>query len=1033
MGSDPNFGNGACNLRVTTQSESGTVWPEDESGRSTGRGQQDMKHYLLPVLAVAAGVTLLSGCGRSEPAAARESLSTVRICPGPDAQSQALIAFFDAHEGDVIEFCEGQFDFTNSLVMMGKKGITIRGAGKDKTYLRFAQSNDQDGFNLNRMTGVTVEGLTIYDAPGNGLRVFRSDFVTIRDVKVGWSVSDPDSPYGNYDPPVADTPPDSWSTNGAYAFYPVICHHVLIEDSISVGSSDAGVYVGQSSDILVRRTEAYHNVAGFEFENTYRAEFVDNYAHDNVGGFLIFDLPGRVQYGEKNLVHDNKSYNNNLGNFAPRGAIVGYVPAGVGVLVLASDQLELYRNDIKDNRTVGIVVVNYGLVDKLLSQRRYDFFPEGMHFYENTLTDNGGNPQTPDPDRAPCSVPGGAPVPGVDDPACQSNNPGLLVSIIQAKNDGNSAQIVWDGGVDSPGYPERVGSGEPYCDSVPVDRDGIALTSPNGGETSAERYEARSDERGRPNLYQFDPEPACPYKAWKFNADGSLKKPQNGLCIEGNTFVKSPARPEMQPVDDYVNVNFSTADPTDPENQAPADHTMPTDCPTVAAPLLGQFVPVLGSYTPDPANDPRPSLAERDQVCGAVQPGQVNLEAVLRYNCPRLDQYGLFEDPLDPTRNPTPPGLPFDLNTALFSDYAVKDRFVFLPAPATYMDHESCDTINVYDCYTATLGYPVGTVFAKTFAFRDGDAENVVETRLLIKRQHSDGLPYWTGFAYEWVTDGAGARSAVLKLEGSVHDVSWNYDDPDPDARDANGQRPHYTGSTDKYAVPNAGACLLCHGGDDREAGAAPIGPKVRNLNKDHDYGGSIGVVNQIQRMVDLNLLELPSGVTPEAPMPKWNVPGSGHPGDAALDKHLRARAWQEVNCMHCHNPAGAAQNSGLRLDAFTEPIDQGHGICKPPIAAGRAADSGTYDIQPANSGMSILYNRVASTEAGIKMPPLARSVPQAEALSLLGEWIDSVVGAYDSETDDFCDTTQTGSGTAPMPAFLVPVPPTDAQKAPWG
>ena len=202
------------------------------------------------------------------------------------------------HEGDTIEFCEGNFDFDVGLVMFGKKGITIKGAGKDKTHLRFKNSADQDGFNLNQMTGITVQGLTIYDAPGNGLRVFRSDYVTIRDVRVGWTISDPhaDSVYG---PATYNPDPASWSANGAYAFYPVICHHVLIEDSISVGSSDAGVYVGQSSDILVRNTEAFHNVAGFEFENTYRAEFVDNYAHDNTGGFLVFDLPGRVQYGEK--------------------------------------------------------------------------------------------------------------------------------------------------------------------------------------------------------------------------------------------------------------------------------------------------------------------------------------------------------------------------------------------------------------------------------------------------------------------------------------------------------------------------------------------------------------------------------------------------------------------------------------------------------------------------------------------------------------------------------------------------------------
>jgi len=272
------------------------------------------------------------------------------------------------------------------------------------------------------------------------------------------------------------------------------------------------------------------------------------------------------------------------------------------------------------------------------------------------------------------------------------------------------------------------------------------------------------------------------------------------------------------------------------------------------------------------------------------------------------------------------------------------------------------------------------------------------------------------------------------KVQGNTRSASWDYDDPDPAARDALNQRPHYSGTASKYAIPNAGACLLCHGGDDREAGAAPIGPKVRNLNKEHDYGGSVGVVNQLQRMVDLQMLDIPSGRALEAPMPKWNVPGSGSATDAALDKHLRARAWLEVNCMHCHNKAGGAQNSGLRLDAFATPLRQDHGICKPPIAAGRAADSGTYDIQPGNSGMSILYNRVASTEAGIKMPPLARSVVQAEALSLLSDWINNVVSPYTDPAADYCDTsTGTGAPAATLPTFLMPVPPTPEQTAPWG
>ena len=992
----------------------------------------------------AAALILLVGCHASDPASLKSGLGKVyTVCPGPDAQKDAIIAFFDAHEGDVIEFCEGKFDFSNGLSMTGKKGITIRGAGKDKTYLRFADSSDQDGFNLNRMTGITVQGLTIYDAPGNGLRIFRSDYVTVRDVKVGWSVSDPASPYANYEAPDAtNKPPVSWTKNGSYAFYPVICHHVLIEDSISVGSSDAGVYVGQSSDILVRRTEAYHNVAGFEFENTYRAEFVDNYAHENVGGFLVFDLPGRVQFGEKNLVHNNRSYNNNVRSFAPHGAIIGKLPAGTGALVLASDQLEFYSNDFKDNDTTGIVIVNYGLADSSEDQRRYDFYPEGTHLYDNTFTDNGGNPQLPDPAQSSCHGTGGLPgtgdLPSPGNPTlpvdCATDNASLIVTIIQLKNAGKSAQIIWDGGVDTPSD----------CSDVPTDRDGVPLTLPNPDDVG--RYEARHDERGRPNLYQYDPLPKCKYNKWKFDDKGALKKPQNGMCVERNTFNKT--KPQTLLVDDYANIHFSTADPTDPKNQQMVEHTPPSDCPTVEAPLLPQFVPVLGSYTPNPANDPRASDAQLAAVCAAPTAGKINYDALQNYNCPRLQDYGLFADPQDPTQNPNGFGIPFDLNTILFSDYAVKPRFLFLPPgpggaaqKAIFMDHEQCDTINVYDCYTATLGFPVGTVFAKTFAFRSGGADNVVETRLLIKRAHADGSMYWIGFAYEWVTGADGKRLALLKLEGNTHSVSWDYDDEDPEAVDAQGKRLHYQGSTEKYGIPNAGACLLCHGGDDREAGAAPIGLKVRNLNKSHDYGG-VGSMNQLAYMQMKGLLDLPKPPDQLEKMVRFNVPGSG--GDtpnSADDKNARVRAFLEVNCMHCHNSAGAAQNSGLHLDAFTKPLDEGHGVCKPPIAAGKAADQANYDIVTGNAAGSLLAIRVTSTEAGIKMPPLARTVMQTEAVNLITDWINTVLKGNDKNGDPFVDPNSNKcsggtAGTLPVPMMAPlhdPVPPTPAQKTPFG
>jgi hypothetical protein len=308
----------------------------------------------------------------------------------------------------------------------------------------------------------------------------------------------------------------------------------------------------------------------------------------------------------------------------------------------------------------------------------------------------------------------------------------------------------------------------------------------------------------------------------------------------------------------------------------------------------------------------------------------------------------------------------------------------------------------------------------------------VVETRLLIKRETRTGKVYWVGLPYLW-TEENGRRVAVLRIEGSSKAVRWDYDDEDPEARDANGNRPHYSGATDRYSIPNAGACILCHNGDDLEPGAPPIGPKIRNLNRPAVFDAA-GGMNQLAYMQAQGFIDLPAPPEQLEKLPKLMVPGSsGAAPDSAEDIHLRARAFLEVNCYHCHNPAGNAQNSGLVLDSFTHPMRQRQGICKAPIAAGRAADIGTYDIEPGNAAASILNGRVASTEAGVQMPPLARSVMQAEVVEMLNRWVNEVVTGYAHEDDNFCGSDSSGVLPIVLMRPLPEVPPTRAQTAPFG
>jgi uncharacterized repeat protein (TIGR03806 family) len=307
-------------------------------------------------------------------------------------------------------------------------------------------------------------------------------------------------------------------------------------------------------------------------------------------------------------------------------------------------------------------------------------------------------------------------------------------------------------------------------------------------------------------------------------------------------------------------------------------------------------------------------------------------------------------------------------------------------------------------------------VIAKTFSFRKEDAsgallsENVVETRLLIKRQKSDGSSHWVGLPYIWSGNGA-SRVAELKIEGGTASVQFDYLDPDPEVKNPDGSRKRYTGTTAAYRVPAALNCLSCHAGDDREAGSAPIGPKARNLNRDHAYDG-VGSINQLQHLKNLGLLTgLPADASTIERLPRWNVPGSsGELPDSAQDVHLRVRAYLETNCVHCHNPSGGASNSGLLLDSYRT-VNVQYGICKKPVAAGRGSGGKSYDLVPQDAAASILPFRLASTEAGVKMPPMARSLAHGEAVNLVTTWVDTVLPTSDTEDEEVCMGGGLGGG----------------------
>ena len=300
---------------------------------------------------------------------------SARVAEGDAAFAQTLRErLLDASPGDVIEVPPGRYSFDRGLSLR-VDNVTLRGAGHDRSVLSFKdQKAGAEGLLVNA-SHFTIENLAIEDARGDGLKINEGEHITIRGVRVEWTGG-----------------PDTG--NGGYGIYPVKTRNVLVEDSIAIGASDAGIYVGQSRDVIVRNNRAEYNVAGIEIENTVNADVHDNTATHNTGGILVFNMPALEQPGGNIRVFRNQVVANNTANFGAKGTPVASVPAGSGMVINSNDDVEIFDNDIKDNKTANIIVSSVystGYKDDSRSES-FDPYPERIFVHDNRLSGGGDAP-----------------------------------------------------------------------------------------------------------------------------------------------------------------------------------------------------------------------------------------------------------------------------------------------------------------------------------------------------------------------------------------------------------------------------------------------------------------------------------------------------------------------------------------------------------------------------------------------------------------------------------------------------------------
>ncbi len=354
----------------------------------------------------------------------------------------------------------------------------------------------------------------------------------------------------------------------------------------------------------------------------------------------------------------------------------------------------------------------------------------------------------------------------------------------------------------------------------------------------------------------------------------------------------------------------------------------------------------------------------------AQAPQPVNDQAIMAERAPRtLAEYRLFLDA--GARAPNARVTPYALNTELYSDGALKFRYVYIPEGR--QAHYSADDV---------FEFPVGTVLVKTFAFAEdmrSPGENVrfLETRLLIRRETG-----WIALPYVWNEAQTEARLSVI---GADVPVSFTDEEGQAIALD--------------WAVPNVNQCAGCHA---REGGSAvlPLGPSARNLNRkyidplefDDDFfeTGHVSSLNQLFAWTTMGILAAAPDPPPSHPRSRTEptaarVPNAYDASDGTLEH--RARAYLDVNCAHCHNPNGPAHTSGLDL-RWSQSDPTLWGVLKRPVAAGRGSAGFDFSIEPGHPERSILLHRMESTDPGVMMPELGRQRVDERAVALIRDWI---------------------------------------------
>ena len=297
----------------------------------------------------------------------------------PGQEDQIRAALINLEDNTEIILKAGMYRFEKLSIQGPLSKIAVRGEGPEKTIIDFAgQASGGEGFRVDNVEGFAIRDMRIQESAGDLIKVKNGKDVEFVNLHTVW-----------------DGEPEI--SNGGYGIYPVLCENVLIDNCYARGASDAGIYVGQTINAVVKNNLVEYCVAGIEIENTQTAEVYDNEMRNNTGGLLIFDHPGLKYDGKNTRAFNNNIHDNNYKNFAPaanNATGVGNVAPGTGVLILRTSDVEVFENTIKDNNTMSVGIVSYVTVEPTILETRpdYDPIPKNVHIHDNEISKQAAFP-----------------------------------------------------------------------------------------------------------------------------------------------------------------------------------------------------------------------------------------------------------------------------------------------------------------------------------------------------------------------------------------------------------------------------------------------------------------------------------------------------------------------------------------------------------------------------------------------------------------------------------------------------------------